>query len=488
MKRLIQTLKNWQVFRDIPTRRRFFRRSAGIVFVLALILPYQNCTQRVSLNSPNSNPGANSSDSVGSTSPTATPTPAGSPTSSPTPSPSPTSEISKWSFVDGDGTAMGLQPSLGNYGSAGGSIVFNSKLYVSMKTGSNSQTETPGVKVYNGNDAAPAWTSVGGYFGNLFVFNNKLYISWAQSVSTGVQGYVAVYNGNDAAPVWTTVTTGLSGDVTGGASVYDFSFTSNNGKLYISWMEVSVSATFVATYASHIKVYNGNDAAPTWTSVDPSSKGIATAAGYASLMSFNNQIYITWSTYLDSNQLDGSRIHAAVYNGNDGAPVWTSVDGNATGINQNAEGVDSTSVMTTFNGKLYMTWNEGGPVQVAVYNSNDAAPKWTLVTGVGIARSATDNTASGSFGVNNGKLYVVWSEKDGVKGDGIQIRIAVYNGNDATPTWTSVDGNGTRGLNVTPTEDAFASGLTSFNNKLYNFWTEGDSGFQLTSIRMAVGQ
>ncbi len=141
--------------------------------------------------------------------------------------------------------------------------------------------------------------------------------------------------------------------------------------------------------------------------------------------------------------------------------------------------------------KLYAGWTESDgsgsqQVRVAVYNGNDGAPSWTSVAGDatdGLNYSSTASTLD--LGVMNSKLYAVWHESSGI-GAVDETRLAVYNGNDLAPAWTFIDGNGNAGINIDNSKSAFDSRLINFNNKLYCTWAEANG--VASQIRIAVGQ
>jgi hypothetical protein len=66
------------------------------------------------------------------------------------------------------------------------------------------------------------------------------------------------------------------------------------------------------------------------------------------------------------------------------------------------------------------------------------------------------------------------------------IRAVVYGGNDSSPSWTFIDGNGATGLNKDSTKNALFPNLIVFNYRLYAAWEELDgSGIMQTRISIA---
>ena len=101
----------------------------------------------------------------------------------------------------------------------------------------------------------------------------------------------------------------------------------------------------------------------------------------------------------------------------------------------------------------------------------------------GINKNVAQYAAAPQLTVLGSKLYVTWSEYNGTVH---QIRMAVYNGNDAAPVWALVDGNGTNGINKNVAQPAGSSQLTVLGSKLYATWSEFNG--TADQIRIAVGQ
>ncbi len=224
-----------------------------------------------------------------------------------------------------------------------------------------------------------------------------------------------------------------------------------NSKLYAIWTENNGPA-----FQIRVAVFNGDNGSPAWTFVDGNgTTGINydtnEHAWYPFLAVCNNKLYATWSEEPSPNQ-----IRVAVYNGSDSSPAWTFVDrGLATGINYDiAEDISSPHHMLAFNGKLYVTWNE--------YNTTPAAQQirvkvyngtsWAFVDGNPVSENGLNyDNSRGGF---EPRLCVFNSKLYAIwrEDNGIahQVRVAVYNGNDSSPIWTMVDGGTTDGINYDP--------------------------------------
>jgi hypothetical protein len=158
----------------------------------------------------------------------------------------------------------------------------------------------------------------------------------------------------------------------------------------------------------------------------------------------NNKIYAAWSERVASGlfevrvaksvgiQLVGERVSS---------PAWTFVHGTSfpTGAADALQPSLAVATDPAANSKLYLAWTESTTasqrVRVAVYNGNDASPAWAMV-GTGIS-SGTRNAHIISWGF---RVVVAWQQNDA---QGIsQARVALYNGNDAAPAWQYIDGTG----------------------------------------------
>ncbi|HLD63417.1 MAG TPA: hypothetical protein VI913_00805, partial [Candidatus Peribacteraceae bacterium] len=300
-----------------------------------------------------------------------------------------------------------------------------------------------------------------------------LYVGWQEGQPPQIR--VAAYNSNDASPSWSFVDGngqfGLNKDA--GQSAASLELSELNGKLYATWSESGGGA-----YQIRVAVYSGGD----WDFVDGnSSTGInkdVTRNALAPYLAVNGgKLYAGWNELNDSG-IPQARV--AVYNGNDGAPDWTFVDGDgANGINKDGTKNAFGPQLSSFGGKLYATWFEAMPqtfsyqVRAAVYNGNDGAPVWSFVGGSGpngINKNSGYDANSPSLVVFKNQLYGIWDEGNSAGVD--QIRVAAYNGNDGVPEWDFVDGNGANGINKDTSRSAWSPQLAVSGGKLYATWAE----------------
>jgi hypothetical protein len=425
-------------------------------------------------------------------------------------------DIASWAFVDGNG-ANGINKDATKNAYLPQLTVLGSKLYAIWLENNDINLVSPMVSqirvaVYNGDDASPSWAFVDGNGGSginkdatkytgyppqLTVLGSKLYATWTERNSMAYQIRVAVYNGDDASPSWAFVdgngANGINKDAT--KSAESPQLTVLGSKLYATWAEDSGSGMMRIWVA----VYNGDDASPSWAFVvgNYGANGIISAdfntAFGPQLTVLGSKLYATW---LEFNNIVGPsrlvrQIRVAVYNGDDASPSWAFVDVNgANGINKDATKSAESPQLTVLGSKLYATWVEDNgatyQIRVAEYNGDDASPSWAFVDGNGangINKDATKNAGSSQLTVLGSKLFATWAEDNGAAS---QIRVAEYNGNDTSPSWAFVDGNGANGINKDATKNADSPQLTVLGSKLYTTWAE-DNGVAF-QISVAVGQ
>jgi hypothetical protein len=410
----------------------------------------------------------------------------------------PNYDITSWTYVDSTNiNGINKNPIYSGYEPQ--VTAFNSKLYIAWGE-TNGVSNQIRVAVYNGNDTSPGWSFVDGNGVNginrnaannagvsrLIVFNGKLYAAWTESDAALVYHLrVAVYNGDDASPSWSFVdgngAKGLNKNTAMNANNSQFAILGT--KLYVLWDEPNGAA-----FQIRAAVYNGNDASPSWAFVDGNglngiNKNPTLTAGAPYPAIYGSKLYAAWFENNGTHQ----QLRIAVFNGNDAAPSWTFVDGNGVnGINKDISHDAERPQLAVFEDKLYVIWTENNQVRVALYNGNDGSPAWTFVDGNGANGINKDPLRPASYprlAVFGTKLYATWSESTGTPN---QIRVARYNGNDASPSWAFVDGNGANGINKDTTRFAYLSQLAVVGTKLYAVWNE-DNGTAY-QIRVAVGK
>ncbi len=267
-----------------------------------------------------------------------------------------------------------------------------------------------------------------------------------------------------------------------------------NGKLYLAWHE----RIDQSSYRVRVKVYNGDDMAPGWKSVDKSpndglNKTPSGSAGGLELMVFNNKLYASWPEGI----LNDAKVRVAVYNGDDVAPDWKYVDGHDNGITKQLIYKNGNMRLAVADSKLYALWLERTEpydpnvrrIRMAVYNGSDQAPAWQMVDGAnGNLRRDPNAIATNPEAVTLGdQLFLAWSEQVVGLPNVSQIRMARYNGDDTAPERIMVDGDQSAGLNKDPNEPAFRPRFVIFQNNLYGAWWELNAG-GVSQIRVMVGE
>jgi hypothetical protein len=390
-------------------------------------------------------------------------------------------EITKWMPVEGSGVIAA------STGASGGMSLINSggKLYAAWVV---KFASPPKVVVFNGNPAAPVWTDVSAGLPSsvdriiLASAGGKLYAAYSSSTAV----HVAVYGGNDAAPSWAMVdgnVPSLTLETNNNVYEQDIDFTSINGKLYVAFTENDTDAG--GNYRVHVKVYNGNDAAPAWALVDGSATGLNTSAtsfAYSPIFGARgNSLYLATSEQLPPS---GWAHHVLAYNGNDAAPAWSYVDGaGGTTINAADYTYRAMPVFADFNNALYFFFNLTSLSQASldqlsgsVYGGNNAAPSWADVSGTGADSLGALAQKATSAAVANSKLYLATGP-----------HVLVFNSDNQKPVWTPVDGAGMSSIARNSKDTVAFTQLAVLGGQLYAMWTESGMG-NSTSIYVSVGQ
>nr|KAE8941688.1 hypothetical protein PF009_g8529 [Phytophthora fragariae] len=235
------------------------------------------------------------------------------------------------------------------------------------------------------------------------------------------------------------------------------------------------------------------------------NKDPAQSAGPPSAVEFKNLFVASWAEM--SSATNTRQIRVKSFDLQQFPPLSTFEDGGGVSSIVNfASTMDASAPeLVVFSSKLYLLWVEASAaannptqirVAVLVSRSSQISPaQWNFVDAqpagsAGINKLSTSNAAGPRPVVHSSKLYVAWHESAaGVS----QIRVAVFNGADATPPWTFIDGNqNTRGLNYAATQSAQNARLCSCASKgsstklLYAAWSETSTTTGTAQIRVAV--
>jgi hypothetical protein len=396
-------------------------------------------------------------------------------------------QISSWAFVDGGG-ATGINYNTNINALNSSATVSGSNLYVAWN-----ENAVVHSKYYSGsswNNADPGTGITYGHadiFPEIFAYGSNILVLFDENPGGG---YIARAQSYGGGTVWNAADTGtldVGADISLGAFLYDkFSLVYFSGQPYLVFADQSA---FYGVAEVRGEIFNGGTS---WSFVDgggnPGLNYNPTEEGYdPQLVEFNGELYSTW---FEGCGAPIYCIRAKVYQG---GSTWAFVDGdtalgNITYANRSYE-----PTFGVFNNKLYLAWQENDgsgvfQIRVKVYNGNDSSPVWTSVDGngpEGLNRNTADIAQAPKLATFNCQLYMTWEETNGVN---TQIRVAAYNGNDEAPLWSFVDGgSATSGINHSSSFDAHDPSLVVFNNALYVTWYENNaSGF--TQIRVAGGQ
>lgn len=362
--------------------------------------------------------------------------------------------------------------------------VLNDTLYFGWFTWGNTQM-APYVAAYNGNDASPAWTFQNQ--GNSLVYANESSNSWDQTpIMITYGGYIFAafpetngskyqlrvkrFNGTSATDAWVAADSGSLNVSSSNDAAYP-SFGIVNNTLYITWEENGLV---------HVAVYGGGT---TWTRIDDNGSGgtngssmnynTGVTGGLPSIYGFNGNLYAAW--YEDS----GQQIRVKIFNGTS----WSQGD-NGTGIAPNFSWgyyANRIASFATLNEKLY--------IGIRDYTAGYAYGTRVLVYAGGTTWNAVGSTLNYDQNVYTsipnlftfqGRLYASFIERQDTGSGQATFRIAVYNGNDAAPSWTLVSENSFEGMNYISnarTSYIYQSHATVFKNKIYSFWLGENNTF-----------
>lgn len=219
-------------------------------------------------------------------------------------------------------------------------------------------------------------------------------------------------------------------------------------------------------------------------------------ARYARARIDQGRLYVAWAEQAGSNSKWQIRIKSTDLTR--AVALWRSEDGDdvISAINFDTAADAISPFVVPVSSKLYLVWQEANQIRVAMYNPTSKSRAFverTPATVAGINMNAARSASSPHAAVHDTKLYVAWQEPV-TAGGATQIRVAVFNGNDLTPSWTFVDGNlQAAGLNKLASNSArgvklcscqaSASSSTAY---LFATWEEDEATTNTQQIRVAV--
>jgi hypothetical protein len=201
------------------------------------------------------------------------------------------------------------------------------------------------------------------------------------------------------------------------------------------------------------------------------------------LFRFNSKIYATFSALHSTRNW----IRVVVYDGTS----WTAVDGggDSGGLNYNLGGTRNAFQprLVEVGDALYVTWVEYNGtafhLRAKSFNGDDSSPTWTTVDGG--ASSGWNYSASRDarlpFPISfNDKLYITWIETDG---SNFHTRVGMYD--PASPSFSIVDGNSASGLSVSASQASDYPRAIIHQNTLYVSWDEVENDDSIHSSMLA---
>ena len=316
----------------------------------------------------------------------------------------------------------------------------------------------------------------------LVEFDSTLYSAWVEPSSSDNKTRIRVAKYNDNSSSWSFVDSFVDSSGINYRSFHS-SATSQDASqpvlfvedkttpsLYMAWVE-ELAGTSNVTVAKYIN--------SSWNYVTFINKNNqALTSPHGAYHSYDSSPYVTWSE-LDNASVNQIRVSKAT------GAFW---DGNQnTGINDNTSRHATQPRLASLSSYLYAIWTEIGDNatgQIRVKVSSASSTSWTSVdnstavdnsTTSGINRNSSYNAEAPELTVFNSKLYAAWQESN--SNNVTQIRVAVFNGNITSPSWSFVDnGDSTKGLNMIidkdVNENATAPRMTVFNSSLYLTWLQ----------------
>ena len=314
----------------------------------------------------------------------------------------------------------------------------------------------------------------------LVEFDSTLYSAWVEPSSSDNKTRIRVAKYNDNSSSWSFVdSSGINFKSFNSSATSEdasqpvlFVEDKTTPSLLMAWIEELAGTSYV-TIARYIN--------SSWNYVAFINKNNnALSSPHGVYHSFDSSPYVTWSE-LDNASVSQIRVSKAT------GAFW---DGNGiTGINDNTSRHATQPRLASLSSNLYAIWTEIGDNatgQIRVKVSSASSTSWTAVdnstvldnsTTSGINRNSTYNAEAPELSVFNSKLYAAWQESN--SNNVTQIRVAVFNGNITSPSWSFVDnGDSTKGMNkiidMDVNENASAPRMTVFDSSLYLTWLQED--------------
>ncbi len=308
----------------------------------------------------------------------------------------------------------------------------------------------------------------------LVEFDSTLYSAWVEPSSSDNKTRIRVAKYNDNSSSWSFVdyyginfkTFNSSAPSEDASQPVLFVEDKTTPSLFMAWIEKLAGTSYV-TIAKYI-----NSSWNPFARINKDNQALSSPHG--AYHSYDSNLYVTWSE-LDNTSVSQIRVSKAT------GAFW---DGNGiTGINHNTSRQATQPRLASSSSYLYAIWTEIGDNangQIRVKVSSASSTSWTSVdnnAASGINKSSSYNAEAPELSVFNSKLYAAWQESN--SNNVTQIRVAVFNGNITSPSWSFVDnGDSTKGMNkiidMDVNENASAPRMTVFDSSLYLTWLQED--------------
>ena len=307
----------------------------------------------------------------------------------------------------------------------------------------------------------------------LVEFDSALYNAWVEPSSSDNKSRIRVAKYDDNSSSWSFVDSSginfksFNSSANSEDATQPFLFVEDKTipSLFMTWIEELAGTSYV-TVAKYIN--------SSWNYIAFINKNNqALSSPHGIYHSFDSSPYVTWSE-LDNTSVSQIRVAKAT------GAFW---DGNGiTGINDNTSRHATQPRLASSSSNLYAIWSENGSDnvtgQIRVKVSIESSTSWISVdnsTSSGLNRNSSYNAEAPELTVFNSKLYAVWQESN--SNNVTQIRVAVFNGNITSPSWSFVDnGDSTKGMNMIidndGNENATAPRMTVFDSSLYVTWAQ----------------
>ena len=379
-----------------------------------------------------------------------------------------TTAATSWSSLDGGGTT-GMANITSTSAESPSIAVYNDEVYVAYI-----QSSLIRVAKYSGSGSS--WSIIDGGSGlnyqpaniaqlpKLIVHNSKLYVFWEEEGTPATANWTlrAKYYDGSSWNIGDTGTAAMAGSITGGATGrqagtthYAYDVTVNNSILYVALLKSST--------VDWVYLYQLSDTS-TWSQLGAiyltAGSNHATLPGIAG---DGTNLYMVWE--------EGSNCYSAKY-----TPT-TSSWGSATAIMATCTQPSVAALGT----QLYAAALFGSNVQIYKYTSSsnswsqDGSTIYYLAAGAGSA-----NPARLHLYADSSHIFATWGEMETAT-----TRQRVAYRDNATSTWSLIDGNSTGGLNISSSSSTAYGDLTSSSGVLYFTWRE--FGATQNQIRVKKG-